>query len=466
MASHHHHLDCDCLRLHHHESSPHTPAHYTKTPPCFSAYSSPRCTQSSPPNLDHLLRLIIASHLQNQQQTQPRRETASTRSDAAKRHRFVDQENAQREYDNLLRKINDLDLSLDRFSSPARRGSRSTVKDSAARVIQTRFRSYLVRRSVSLRELKELTRIESSFVSLRSSVSGKNRFPLGAVSREAARLLLRLDSVKGSADSMVRDGKRRLCRDLVRFLHDVDDCAVRRRNGVSFGGKCRVGEDRSREKLKKDVRRIYVSSDGDEEENIAELEEFRFVSDDGQEIPIVSVGKSRKLGGLKPGVESVKGYKVKTPFYEVTSSAEDDDDSFDNGEEILMMSGDSGNGSSSRSRIGVVKNVSFNENGNVYKVYGDTPEASEGSTSGSNNESGDGYSEVENIKYVPKENDGFEESLSENEEESSSSSQGSKEEVQVSGNVSHTGRNENKREVHLGKGSLMFSPPLPLKMEP
>ncbi|KAJ0255108.1 hypothetical protein HA466_0099130 [Hirschfeldia incana] len=447
MASHHHHLDCDCRLLHHHththrESSPHIPAYYTTTSlPCLFPDSSPCCTQCSQPNLDHLLRLI-ASHLQNQQQTQPCCcEIAPTRSNALnKRQRFANQENnaAQRgEYDNLLRKIEDLDLSLGRFSSSARRReSYSTVKDSAARVIQTRFRSYLVRRSVSLRELKELARIESSFVSLRSS---KEHFPLGAVSREATRLLLRLDSVEGSADSMIRDGKRRLCGELVRFLHHVDDCAVRRRNVVS-----KYAKDRSSEKLKKHIRRIYVS----EEENIAELEEFRFVSDDGQEIPIVSVGKSRKLG-----VESVKGNRVKTPVYELTSSAEDDD-------------GD--DGSSSRSRRGVVKNVSFNENGNVYKVYGDTSEAT-GGDDGST--SGDGYAEVENIKYVPKENDGFqeedEESLSESEEESSSSSlQGSKEEEQVSGNVSHTGRNENKREVHLGKGSLMFSPPLPLKMEP
>ncbi|CAN6933901.1 unnamed protein product [Brassica oleracea] len=445
MASHHH-LDCDCRRLHHRESNPHIPAYYTTSSPCFCADSTPCCTQCSPPDLDHLLRLI-ASYLQNQQ---PCCETASTRFNAVKRQRFVNQQNTQREYENILRKINDLDLSLNRF--PARRESYSTLKDSAARVIQTHFRSYLVRRSVSLRQLKELTRIESSFASLRSWVSGKTHFPLEAVSREATHLLLRLDFIKGSADSMIRDGKRTLCRDLVRFLHYVGDCAVRRRNVVSkyakdvtFGAK---RQDRSTEMLKKHIRRIYVS----DEENIAELEEFRFVSD---EIPIVSVGKSRKLG-----VESGRGNKVKTPVvYELASSAEDDD-----GVEILMMSGDNGVGISSRSRRGVVKNVSFNENGNVYKVYGDTPEASggdDGSTSGSNNESGgDGYTEVENIKYMPKEHDRFkeegEESLSENEEESSS--QGSKGEVQVSGNVSH--------KFHLGKGSLMISPLLPLKMEP
>ncbi|CAF2166311.1 unnamed protein product [Brassica napus] len=152
MASHHH-LDCDCRCLHQRESSPNIPA---TSSPCFRADSTPCCTQCSPPNL--------ASYLQNQQ---PCFETASTRFNSVKRQRFVNQQNTQREYDNLLQKINDLDLSLNRFS--ARRESHSTLKDSAARVVQTHFRSYLVRRSVSL---KELTMIESSFVSLiRSSVS-------------------------------------------------------------------------------------------------------------------------------------------------------------------------------------------------------------------------------------------------------------------------------------------------------
>ncbi|CAN7084690.1 unnamed protein product [Brassica oleracea var. botrytis] len=95
MASHHH-LDCDCRRLHHRESNPHIPAYYTTSSPCFCADSTPCCTQCSPPDLDHLLRLI-ASYLQNQQ---PCCETASTRFNAVKRQRFVNQQNTQREYEN------------------------------------------------------------------------------------------------------------------------------------------------------------------------------------------------------------------------------------------------------------------------------------------------------------------------------------------------------------------------------
>ncbi|XP_024014635.1 BAG family molecular chaperone regulator 8, chloroplastic [Eutrema salsugineum] len=516
MASHCHH-DGGCRRRHHNhrESIPLISVNYATSSPCCFGDCTPCCTQSnqqtdSPPNLDHLLRLI-ASYLQNQQQQQQQRETQcscetkSPRFAAVERHSFVNQQhkqqkNVQREYDNLLRKIDDLDLSLNRFSA-RRDSSYSTLKDSAARVIQTHFRSYLVRRSISLRQLKELASIKSSFLSLKSSVSGKTHFPFEAVSREATDLLLQLDSIQGRVDSMIRDGKRTLCRDLVRFLHYIDDCAVKRREivcksakDVSFRSKCKssgaklhVGEGRrtTSEKPKKQIQTIYVTSNGGEED-IAELEEFHFMTDDAQGIPIVSVESSRKLGSSKSRVGALRqGDKAKTPVtktvkcgenrnvYELTSSAEDD--SFDDGDEILMMSRDAevASDSRSRSRSGVVikgsggKTVSFEEDGNVYKVYGYTPEASvseeyESSTSGSNNE-------VEDIKYVPKENedsgeDEEEEVHSENEEESSSEC--SKEDAQVTENVSHTGRNEHKREFQLRKEDSMFSPPLPLKMEP
>lgn len=198
MASHHHHHHHDggCHRHHNHnhrESIPHIPANYATPPPCCCADSSP-----SPPNLDHLLRLI-ASYLQNQQQqreTQCSCQTLSPIFNAVKRQGFVNQQqhqkkkNVQREYDNLLRKIDDLEFLLNRSESY------STLKDSAARVIQTHFRSHLVRRSVSLRQLKELASIKSSFLSLKSSVSGKTHFLFEAVSREATDLLLQLDSIQ------------------------------------------------------------------------------------------------------------------------------------------------------------------------------------------------------------------------------------------------------------------------------
>ncbi|CAH8262784.1 unnamed protein product [Arabidopsis lyrata] len=76
--------------------------------------------------------------------------------------------------------------------------------------------------------------------------------------------LLQLDSIQGRVDSMIRDGKRSLSRDLVRFLHHIDGCAVKKRDFVykyvkvvSFKGKCKISfwgkHDVGAEKLKKHI---------------------------------------------------------------------------------------------------------------------------------------------------------------------------------------------------------------------
>lgn len=385
---------------------------------------------------------------------------------------------------------------------------------------------------------------------------------------------------------MIRSSKRSLSRDLVRFLQYIDDCAVKRYGfvaksevNVSFMGSHSkvngkkpqgfgVAEDRTIEKSRNRMGKIFVTSSEDEDNN-AELEDM---TDDSEEVPMNSIDK-KKIGSsksrtgvfvkgnvVKPPVRksivldknrnvyqvygnthdlsssaedesvdgdeetlvmsrdngnksslktrngvSVKGsggkttrvvktvsfdengnvYKVHGDTNDLTSSAEDD--SVDDDEEPLVMSRDNGRRHSSKTRNvvlvkgsggknRVVKTVSFDENGNVCKVYGDTPESSiseEGdSTSGSNDGSGEektNGNEVEEIKYVPKENEGFEEDDEEEETHSEnevSSSECSEGDVTVTRNASHLGSNEHKKEVQLQKGSLMFSPPLPLKMEP
>lgn len=198
-----------------------------------------------------------------------------------------------------------------------------------------------------------------------------------------------------------------------------------------------------------------------------------------------SGGKTTRVLKTVSFDENGNVYEVHGDRNDLTSSAEDD--SVDDGEEPLMMSRDNGRRHSPKTRnvvlvkesggkTRVVKTVSFDENGNVYKVYGDTPESSiseeDDSTSGSNDGSGEekmNGNEVEEIKYVPKENEGFEvdeedeETHSENEISSSECSEG---DVTVTRNANQPGSNEHKKEVQLQKGSLMFSPPLPLKMEP
>lgn len=309
---------------------------------------------------------------------------------------------------------------------------------------------------------------------------------------------------------MIRNSKRSLSRDLVRFLQYIDACAVKRYElisksaiNVSFMGRPQgfgVAEDRTIEKLRNRMEKVFVTSGGDEDNN-AELEELDFMTDDGEDVPIIV---KRKIGSSKSTTEALmKGNVEKPPVrksmvfdsnrivyqvygntHDLSSSAEDD--SVDGGEEIAMISRDSGIRPSSKTRKmvlvkgsggknRVVKTVSFDENGNVYKVYGDTTESSiseeDDSTSGSNDENGEEKGNgngVEEIKYVPKENEGFEgeedeETHSENEV---SSSEGSEGDAIVAKNANHAERNEHKREIQLQKGSLMFSPPLPLKMEP
>ncbi|CAN7079983.1 unnamed protein product, partial [Brassica oleracea var. botrytis] len=123
----------------------------------------------------------------------------------------------------------------------------STLRDSAARVIQTRFRSYLVR---------SLT-----------------RFRVGV-------------------DPMIRSSKRSLSRDLVRFLHYIDDCAVRR-YGFVVGSQFKfrgcdgkkpqavgVAEERIMEKLRNRMGKVLVSN--------GELEELDSMSDESEELPMKS----------------------------------------------------------------------------------------------------------------------------------------------------------------------------------
>ncbi|ESQ32572.1 hypothetical protein EUTSA_v10003979mg [Eutrema salsugineum] len=531
MASHHHHGFL--RRQNHHDTIPLLP---TSSRCCTYADSTPCCTQSNhhspPPPPDNLLHLV-ASYLPNQQQErQSYDQTCSCEIQCVRFNgirREHKQKNVPRESDHivlscLLRKIDDLESSLNKFSAcyDQRRGRYSTLRDSAARVIQTHFRSYLVRRSISFRHLKELATIKSSFVSLKSSVSGKPHFPFKLVSRKATDLLLQLDSIQGRRiDPMIRNSKRSLSRDLVRFLQYIDDCAVQSYDFVgksvvnasfmrsynklkgSDGKKPQgfgVAEDRTIEKLRNRMGKVFVSSGEDEDSN-AELEESDSMTDDGEEVPMNAIDK-KKIGSSKFRTGAfVKGNVVKPPVrknmvldknrnvyqvygntHDLTSSAEDD--SVDSGEESLVMSRDNErkHGSKTRNMVlvkggggktRVVKTVSFDENGNVYKVYGDTPESSisEGndsisiSSDGNGDKKGNG-NEFEEIKHVPKENESFEGEEETHSENEVSSSEGGEGDAIVTRNANHPGSNEQGREIQSQKGSLMFSPPLPLKMEP
>ncbi|KAF8094851.1 hypothetical protein N665_0351s0019 [Sinapis alba] len=481
MASRHHH---GCSRRHsHHDNIPLLPTSsrcctFQDSPPCctHSNYLSPPPPPPPPDNLHHLLASYFQIH---QQETHFPNQTCSCK-----------QKNVPRGHDQvilscLLQKIENLESSLNKFAPfyDQRRDRYSTLRDSAARVIQTHFRSYLVHRSISFRHLKELAMIKSSFLSLKSSVSGKPTFPFKVVSRKATDLLLQLDSIQGRIDPMIRNSKRSLSRDLVRFLQYVDDSVVRRyyAANVSFVGRHSkkpqafgVAENRRVEKLRNRMEKVSVTCDEDEE--------LDSTTDDSEEVHVdkKKTGSSKFRTGakvVKPPVRKTMVYQVHDP----TSSVEDD--SVDSGEEeslvvfrdnerkhglkaknmVLVKGGGGG-----KSRVG--KTVSFDENGIVYKVYGDTPEASISEEEDDSTSDGDGDkkgsgNEVVEIKYVPKENKGFEEEDEETQSESEVSSSDGSEGDAIDAN--NTRSNEHKkREMELQKGSLMFSPPLPLKMEP
>ncbi|XP_071913183.1 BAG family molecular chaperone regulator 8, chloroplastic-like [Coffea arabica] len=123
----------------------------------------------------------------------------------------------------LLRRIAALESSLRHHSS----SHSHSLRDSAARIIQTHFRAFLVRRSRTLRQLKDLASIKSTFNTLKSSVSKNPHLDPQLLFRKALGLLFKLDSVQGG-DPMIRDGKKSISRELTGFLDLIDGVTVKK----------------------------------------------------------------------------------------------------------------------------------------------------------------------------------------------------------------------------------------------
>ncbi|ONI19084.1 hypothetical protein PRUPE_3G257800 [Prunus persica] len=340
----------------------------------------------------------------------------------------------------LLSRIEALEASLHRYSSYRSQSSYSrSLRDSAARVIQTHFRAFLVRRSRTLRQLKDLAFIKSAFNSLKSSISNDTHFDFHAVSQKAIDLLLKLDSIQ-CGDPIVRDGKRSISRDLVRFMEFIDG-VVMKRHGLSlkavknarFGqnvNKSRVlptkcddlGRDQRemigklRDRIEK-IRGFARVSENDEED--VELEGFQHVSDEDEENLMTRFknGVLVKRHGLQP--------KVK-------------------------------------------KNVSFAENGNVYRVFSNSDEPV---SSGDGSDSSDDHGElVENLRSEVEDVKGFAQETEDDDEahtENDGSPQASDGERNPRARMTQRREDIYETKVHdLGRnGYLLFSAPLPVKME-
>ncbi|KAL0310221.1 UNVERIFIED_CONTAM: BAG family molecular chaperone regulator 8, chloroplastic [Sesamum calycinum] len=110
-------------------------------------------------------------------------------------HYFQEGRQTQPTVSSLLRRIAALESSLRRRSSQT--SSSQSLRYAAARTIQTHFRAFLVRRSRTLRQLKELASIKSTLGILKSSVSERTHFDFDAIYRKAMNLLLKLDTIQG-----------------------------------------------------------------------------------------------------------------------------------------------------------------------------------------------------------------------------------------------------------------------------
>ncbi|KAK4417611.1 BAG family molecular chaperone regulator 8, chloroplastic [Sesamum alatum] len=208
MASHHHlchpsattYCRCYCApysAYHHHPPPPYPPdSHSVFHPPPPPHLCS---AQVHLPNSHHYYPHFRESSFQEERQTQP-------------------------SIVSLLRRIAVLESALHSRGS----SSSHSLRDAAARTIQSHFRAFLLRRSRTLRQLKDLASIKSTLCNLKSSVSERTHFDYDVIYRKVVDLLLKLDTIQGR-DPMIRDGKSSIRRELNKFLDFIDGFSLERR---------------------------------------------------------------------------------------------------------------------------------------------------------------------------------------------------------------------------------------------
>lgn len=109
-------------------------------------------------------------------------------------------------------------------------GKTEMSPDTAALIIQSRFRAYLARRSQTLRHLRDLATVKSEFKQLnflfanagyrrivRRDQDERRRF-----CEKAVAMLLKLDSIQGT-DGMIKEARRSLSKKVVGLLDSVDE---------------------------------------------------------------------------------------------------------------------------------------------------------------------------------------------------------------------------------------------------
>uniref|UniRef100_A0A7C8YKH8 BAG domain-containing protein n=1 Tax=Opuntia streptacantha TaxID=393608 RepID=A0A7C8YKH8_OPUST len=249
----------------------------------------------------------------------------------------------------LLQRVDALEAALRRFSC----SSSFSLRDAAARTIQTHFRAYLVRRSRALRHLKELATIKSAVASLKSSLSRRGFVDFDFLSSRAMELLLQVDSIQGD-DQMIRDSKRSITKDIDHFLDLLDGICVKRhqvitktmRNMRVVGNDNSTAYDHGREFSKHGIRSKCQSMSEDENKLLQNLRR-----------------RAERIGRLSRELEDededgeMEGYK---------HVGEDEDDTYipKNSNKHQMENGELDKKNAVRQ-----KRVTFVEDGNVVRVY-------------------------------------------------------------------------------------------------
>ncbi|KAL1080701.1 hypothetical protein V6Z11_D09G011200 [Gossypium hirsutum] len=407
MACHHHHD-------HQHQ---HTSATCCSTCSCSQCFQPAPASSPYPQQSDHLLQ-ALASLLQPQQNHYLNQihhlKSFQDQNFATKNHHFHQKQQEQPDFliSSLVSRINALESSLHSFSKASSCSSYPSfsLKDAAARVIQTHFRAFLVHRSRTLRQLKDLAFIKSSLKALKLSVSNNIHFDPQVVSQKAMDLLLKLDSFQGG-DSMIRDGKRSVSKDLIQFLEYVDGLVLKRnkllyknaknirvlRNGSSKPKVLRSKSGEVMEKLRDRVEKLERFSTIEEGNDVVELE------------------------GFHQGIDEAEN-KNKNK----------------NGELLLKRQG---------IQPKVKKTVSFAENGNVYRIISNGDEVSSSGDGSLTDESVSNDERGDTMENLVKES----EDLVENLEEAM--------------NLNKEARSNSVEDYQIQGHDFVFSAPLPVKME-
>ncbi|KAI3835094.1 hypothetical protein MKX03_016780 [Papaver bracteatum] len=427
------------------QSSPPPPPppshHLSPSPQCNPPYSIDplliqsivtqilQSSQPPPPPENHLYPKFLKPQKQQQKQTQNQEE---------KRTRSL--------LKNLHSRIDALESYLHHLSTSSSSSSHSlhnqpSLRDLAARIIQIHFRAFLVRRSRTLRYLKNLAFIKSSFNSLKSSLSGNNnnsQLNHSALSQKAMDLLLKLDSVQGG-DPMIRDGKRLISRDLVRFLEFIDSITVKRQQISS-----------------KSMKNVRIQTGNNQE--------FRVCHDQG--------GNPKVLDKLNQRIQNC--YRV------IDDENGTDDDEEEEGEIEDLHPVDDEQENSRNPNYGILvkrpnvsvklkKNVKFaDDEQNVFVCSS----GSQDSDSDVVSIGGGGNDQRQFVESLSRNADeivgGYSSKVSEDDDDegasqSSNGSEGSTREYVKTEVMNNNGSN---KQFSNGNGNFLFSPPMPVTMEP